>query len=102
MATVEELKDAILGCTEEELATMAIVLNKAICVRLQRREAEHERMMETSISEAWHLAKGSYGTAKDHGILLENLNPVVSDEMKGLAANFLRISELLVEAGFRP
>jgi hypothetical protein len=51
---------------------------------------------------AWHLAKGSYETAKDHGIRLETVDEVMSDEMKHLAANFLRISELLVEAGFRP
>lgn len=51
---------------------------------------------------AWHLAKGSYETAKDHGIRLETVDEVMSDEMKHLAANFLRLSELLVEAGIEP
>lgn len=57
---------------------------------------------EDALSAAWHLAKGSYETAKDHGIRMENYDPVVSDEMKHLAANFLRISELIVEGGFSP
>ena len=57
---------------------------------------------ESKLSAAWHLAKGSYETAKDHGIRMENYDPVVSDEMKHLAANFLRISELIVEGGFSP
>ena len=51
---------------------------------------------------AWHLAKGSYETAKDHGIRLETVDSGMSDEMKHLPANFLRLSELLVEAGFNP
>lgn len=46
MATVEELKTAILDCTEEELANMAIVLNKAICVRLKQREFQDDRKTE--------------------------------------------------------
>ena len=57
---------------------------------------------EDALSAAWHLAKGSYLTAKDHGIRLEGSDDVISDEMKGLAANFLRISELVVDAGFKP
>lgn len=57
---------------------------------------------EDALSAAWHLAKGSFQTAKDHGIRLDGFNPAMSDEMKGLAANFLRISELLVDAGFKP
>ena len=57
---------------------------------------------EDALAAAYHLAKGSYGTAKDHGIRLDGHNPAMSDQMKHLAANFLRISELLVEAGFRP
>lgn len=57
---------------------------------------------EDKLAAAYHLAKGSFGTAKDHGIRLESVDSVMSDEMKHLAANFLRISELLVEAGFQP
>jgi hypothetical protein len=57
---------------------------------------------DSKLAAAWHLAKGSFLTAKDLGIRLESSDEVMSDEMKGLAANFLRISELLVEAGFKP
>ena len=57
---------------------------------------------DSKLAAAWHLAKGSFLTAKDVGIRLESSDEVMSDEMKGLAANFLRISELLVEAGFKP
>lgn len=62
-----------------------------------------QRMVaDDKLAAAYHLAKGSCGTAKDHGIRLESVDSVMSDEMQHLAANFLRISELLVEAGFRP
>jgi|688.fasta_scaffold159934_2 hypothetical protein len=54
------------------------------------------------LAAAYWLAKGSFGTAKDHGIRMETFDAVMSDEMKHLAANFLRISELLVETGFKP
>lgn len=61
-----------------------------------------EICFHSKLAAAYHLAKGSFGTAKDHAIRLESFDEVMSDEMKHLAANFLRISELLVEAGFRP
>lgn len=57
---------------------------------------------DEKLSAAYHLARGAFQTAKDHGIRLEGHDPAMSDEMKHLAANFLRISELLVEAGFKP
>ena len=57
---------------------------------------------DSKLAAAWHLAKGSFLTAKDHSIRLETVDGVMSEEMKHLAANFLRISDLLVEAGFRP
>lgn len=66
------------------------------------RETPKPTRTSDKLAAAYHLAIGSYGTAKDHGIRLESVDAVMSDEMKHLAANFLRISELLVEAGFRP
>ena len=44
------------------------------------------------------LAKGSFGTARDLGILLVNDNPELADEFKHLASNFQRIAELLEES----
>lgn len=54
---------------------------------------------DDKIAAAYHLAVGSHGTASDLIDITSNL--VMEDELKNLAANFLRISELLVEAGFR-
>lgn len=65
-------------------------------------EEPQQICFHSKLAAAYYLAKGSFETAKDHGIRLESADAVMSDEMKHLAANFLRISELLVEAGFRP
>ncbi len=66
------------------------------------RQEENVTKTNSKLLAAWNLAKGSYETAKDHGIRLETVDQVMSDEMKLLAANFLRLSELLVEAGLEP
>jgi len=66
------------------------------------RELPRPTRTNDKLAAAYHLAVGSYETAKDHGIRMENFDEVMSDEMKHLAANVLQISELLVEAGFRP
>ena len=59
-------------------------------------------VLDDKLAAMYFLAKGSYETAKDHGIRLQSSDEVMAEEFKGLATNFLRISELLVEAGFRP
>ena len=56
---------------------------------------------EDKLAAAFFLAKGSYETAKDLAIRLESSDEVMAEELKGFAANFLRVAELLVEAGFR-
>jgi len=60
------------------------------------------RTEKTPLMAAWFLAKGSFETAKDHGVRLEMVDQDMSLEMKHLALNFLRIAELLEEAGFKP
>jgi len=56
--------------------------------------AEVERLREKRLP-AYHLAVGSFGTAKDLGVLLLPNSPVLAEEFKSLAVNFERISELL-------
>lgn len=61
-----------------------------------------EICFHSKLAAAYHLAKGSQETANDIAVVLSRSTPSMSDEFTHLAANFLRISELLVEAGFRP
>ena len=60
---------------------------------------------DDKLAAAYHLAIGSRDTAKDLKDLLRSLadhHPIIAEEMLRLAENCDLISELLVEAGFKP
>lgn len=49
--TVQQVKDALLSCSVEELAAIAEVVNKAIRVKAKRQEADIERLLAQCSSD---------------------------------------------------
>ena len=60
------------------------------------------KVQDDKLAAAYFLASGSRETANDIAGVLSRSTPNMSEEFTHLAANFKRVCDLWVEAGFQP
>jgi len=90
-----------LAAAQEEILALEAENAKILTMmatKIAELKAENAKLRE-QIAPAMHLASGSFGTAKDLGVLLLPTQPALAEELKRLAKNFKRIEELLRRSG---